>query len=107
MRKGRHHNLYSTDSFQLMTNRLSSAIVIDKAVSIDNFCLERRAACRELRPLYSLQVDVKPLAYIGKVSRTTASRGRGVFTRPFRLGGKKEAAGAVVAVMLIWIMDIE
>jgi hypothetical protein len=48
-----------------------------------------------------------PLAYIGKVSRTPASGGRGVFTRPFRLGGKKEAAGAVVAVMLIWIMDIE
>jgi hypothetical protein len=48
-----------------------------------------------------------PLAYIGNVSRTNASEGWGVAARRFRLGGKKEAAGAAVAVILIGIMDIE
>ena len=48
-----------------------------------------------------------PLAYIGNVSRTTAARVREVFARRFRLGGKKEAAGSGVAVILEGVMDFE
>ena len=48
-----------------------------------------------------------PLAYIGKASRTKRQVGRDVIARRFRLGGKKEGAGAAVAVILAWIMAIE
>ena len=48
-----------------------------------------------------------PLAYIGNDSRRTVSGGWFVVASRFRLGGKKEAAGAAVAVILAGIMDIE
>jgi hypothetical protein len=50
---------------------------------------------------------VSPLAYIGNDSRRTVSGGWFVVASRFRLGGKKEAAGAAVAVILAGIMDIE
>jgi hypothetical protein len=52
-------------------------------------------------------MSVSPLDYIGNGSRTTASVRVIVVASRFRLGGKKEAAGAAVAVILAGIMDIE
>jgi hypothetical protein len=47
------------------------------------------------------------LAYIGTASGTGFSVSLELDRRRFRLGDKKEAAGAAVAVMLVGIMDIE
>ena len=50
---------------------------------------------------------VSPLAYIGTAPRTKALALLDADAGRFRLGGKKEAAGGEVAVMLEGLMDIE
>jgi hypothetical protein len=52
-------------------------------------------------------IGVLPLAYIGTASSIDVSGSPEVESRRFRLSGKKEGAGAAVAVILDGIMDFE
>jgi hypothetical protein len=55
---------------------------------------------RNYRTENPVQVEL-PLAYIGNASSIDASGSREIGSRRFRLSGKKEGAGAAVAVILV------